>query len=249
MRRIAHLLFGSLCVIPIGCGDETEEAGAASAALVAVCAESASELPDDAWLCGVDRVVECDARPGTASPAEIFVVSSDGCGDALMVEPGPFAVGEHQLTVRTNASDVCRSRLTVVDTTPPAANPKSTQLWPPNHKLHRLSAADCAGVVDSCDPELDVHFTGASSDEPADGKGDGSHEPDIVFRDSRVVSLRAERQGTGNGRVYTLGWQARDRAGNLAEGNCLVEVPHDQSRRPTVADLPAYSVPAPAWLP
>lgn len=235
--------------MPIGCGDETEDAGTTSAALVAVCAESASEVPANAWLCGVDRVVECDAHPGTASPAEIFVVSSDRCDDALVVEPGPFAVGEHEIVVRTASVDVCRSRLTVVDTTPPVANPTSAQLWPPNHKLHQLSAAECAGVVDRCDPQLDVHFTGASSDEPADALGDGSHEPDIVFRDSRVVSLRAERQGTSNGRVYTLGWQARDRAGNLAEGNCLVEVPHDQSRRPTVADLPAYSVLAPPWRP
>ena len=249
MPRIVHLLLlGSCCVVPIGCGDETEEAGASSAALVAVCAEAPSDVPDGAWLCGADRVVECDARPGTASPAEIFVVASDGCQDPLVVEPGPFAVGEHDVVVRTTAAEVCRSRLTVVDTTPPLARPARAELWPPNHKFHRLSAAECARVVDACDPDLEVHFTSASSDEPADALGDGSHEPDIVFRDARAVELRAERQGTSNGRVYTLGWRARDRAGNLAEGTCVVDVPHDQNTRPTVADVTSYSVPAPAAL-
>lgn len=248
MPRIPRLLLGFLCAVPLGCGDQTEEAGSSTAALVAVCAEAPGDVPDGAWLCGTDRVVECDARPGTASPTEIFVIPSHGCHDALVVEPGPFAIGEHELVVRTPAAEVCRSRLTVVDTTPPLASPERVELWPPNHKLHRLSATACARVVDTCDPELDVYFTSASSDEPADAQGDGSHEPDIVFRDARVVELRAERQGTSNGRVYTLGWRARDRAGNLAEGTCLVAVPHDQSQRPTVADLPAYSVPAPAAL-
>jgi len=251
MPRMPYLLLGALCALPIGCGDEAEPAGSAAAALVAVCTETTDDVPDGAWLCGTDRVVECDARPGTATPAEIFVVVSDGCGERLLVEPGPFPLGDHDVVVQKPAAasapavEVCRSRLSVVDTTAPTAIPAHTELWPPNHKLHVLSAADCARVADACDPDLDVHFISASSDEPVDAEGDGSHAPDIVFRDSRVVSLRAERQGTSNGRVYTLGWQARDRAGNLAEGTCTVDVPHDQSKRPTIADFPAYSIQAP----
>jgi hypothetical protein len=251
MPRSAYLLLGSLCVLAIGCGDDTEAPGSARASLVAICAESPDDVPNGAWLCGTARTVECDARPGTASPAEIFVVPSDGCNDRLVVERGPFAIGEHDIVVLEPATanipavEVCRSQLTVVDTTPPVAHPVQTELWPPNHKFHDLSAADCARAVDACDPELDVHFTSASSDEPADAIGDGYHEPDIVFRDSRVVSLRAERQGPSNGRVYTLAWLARDRAGNVAEGACSVGVPHDQSTRPTIADLPAYNIKAP----
>jgi hypothetical protein len=173
----------------------------------------------------------------------------------LLVEDGPFALGEHQIVVseRVNAAgsadpdprEVCRSQLNVVDTTPPEAHPTHTTLWPPNHKLHTLSAQACAGLVDACDPRVAVHFTSATSDEPADAKGDGAFEPDVAFNGADSVSLRAERQGPSNGRVYTLGWLAQDAAGNELAGSCTVEVPHDQSGRAAIADAPVYSLVAP----
>jgi hypothetical protein len=91
-----------------------------------------------------------------------------------------------------------------------------------------------------------VHFTSATSDEPADATGDGAFEPDIIFDGAESVSLRAERQGPENGRVYTLSWLARDAAGNEVAGACAAQVPHDQSGRAAIADAPAYSVVAPA---
>lgn len=243
----------SLLAMLSGCGGDAESVGSERAALVAVCAESADSVPEGDWLCGEPRTVECDAQPGTASPATIYVLSRDGCdGRRLLVKEGPFAVGEHDIVVTERVDpagsarrELCRSGLNVVDTTPPQANPTHTTLWPPNHKLHVISARACAGVRDACDPQLTVRFTGATSDEPVDAKGDGSSEPDIVFDGADAVSLRAERQGPSNGRVYTLGWLARDAAGNAVDGTCSVAVPHDQSGRAAVADAPAYSLTAP----
>lgn len=239
-----------------GCGSDAARVGSARAALEAVCAESGASMPDDVWLCGDARTVECDAQPGTASPATIYVLTDDSCDDQhLLVEEGPFTIGEHEIVVSERVdvagstepvvSEVCRSQLSVVDTTTPVAHPTHTQLWPPNHKLHTLTAQACAGVLDACDPRVAVRFTSATSDEPADAKGDGAFEPDIVFDDAESVSLRAERQGPSNGRVYTLGWLARDAAGNELDGTCTVEVPHDQSGRAAIADAPAYSLMAP----
>lgn len=244
----------SLLVLLSGCGSDAESVGSERAALVAVCAESAASVPDGDWLCGEARTVECDAQPGTASPATIYVVTPDGCGgQRLLVESGPFTVGQHEIVVSepgapagSPARELCSSRLNVVDTTPPRANPTHTTLWPPNHKLHAVSARTCAGVLDACDPQLTVHFTGATSDEPVDAEGDGSSEPDIVFAGADSVSLRAERQGPSNGRVYTLSWLARDAAGNQLDGTCTVAVPHDQSGRAAVADAPVYELAAPA---
>jgi hypothetical protein len=179
------------------------------------------------------------------------VLTDDGCADRrLLVEKGPFPIGEHEVVVsegieNSDAREVCRSRLNVVDTTPPKANPTHTTLWPPNHQLHVISAQACAGVVDACDPEVVVHFTDATSDEPEDAAGDGAFEPDIVFDGAESVSLRAERQGPENGRVYTLSWLARDAAGNEVAGACSVAVPHDRSGRAAIADAPAYSLVAP----
>jgi len=245
----------SLLAVLSGCGSDAEHVGSERAPLVAVCAESVESVPDGAWVCGEPRTVECDARPGTASPATIYAVPQDGCGGRrLVVEEGPFAVGEHELVVSERVDvagsapvshELCRSLLNVVDTTPPVANPAHTTLWPPNHQLHAISAQACAGVVDACDPRVAVHFTGATSDEPADAEGDGAFEPDIAFDGAESVSLRAERQGPQNGRVYTLSWLAHDTAGNSLAGTCTVEVPHDQSGRLAVADAPAYSVAAP----
>jgi hypothetical protein len=252
---IGRLIFagttGSLLGVLTGCGGDPEMTRSERTPLVAVCAETDDAVPSGAWLCGSPRTVECDAHPGTASPAAIYVVRSDGCENDLLVDEGPFSLGEREIVVNERVAgtsevrEVCRSTLTVVDTTPPSAEPLRGALWPPNHKLHAFTAKQCAGAADICDPMLDVELTGATSDEVADAEGDGSHEPDIVFGDARSVSLRAERQGGGNGRVYTLGFRARDDSGNVAEGTCSVAVPHDSSGRAAVTDTSVYEVEAP----
>jgi len=78
---------------------------------------------------------------------------------------------------------------------PPSSNSLRTSLWPPNHELHTFTAEECAGANDVCDAAPDVRFSSASSDEPVNAKGDGSHTPDMVFDSASTVSLRAERQG------------------------------------------------------
>ena len=75
----------------------------------------------------------------------------------------------------------------------------------------------------------------------ADDKGDGNQEPDIVLADDcQSIELRAERQGPGDGRVYTLGVRVVDGSGNEAEGECRVTVDHDQSGTPAVDSGEAY---------
>ncbi len=254
--RLKVLGVASLLMTLMGCGEDAENVGSTRTPLVAVCAESVDEVPPGAWLCGARRRVECDAQPGTAAPDAIYVVPGGGCqGRRLVVEAGPFALGEREIVVREELAgdapdakdtrEVCRSALIVVDTTPPTIKPARLQLWPPNHALHSLSARQCARAFDACDPYPEARFTSATSDEPVDALGDGSHEPDIVFDHGSLVSLRAERQGTGNGRVYTLGFETTDASGNATRGSCSVTVPHDSSGRAALADANAYVVPAP----
>jgi hypothetical protein len=47
--------------------------------------------------------------------------------------------------------------------------------------------------------------------------------------DARHVKLRAERDGTGSGRVYTITINATDAAGNVTSTPVTVSVPHDNS--------------------
>ena len=46
--------------------------------------------------------------------------------------------------------------------------------------------------------------------------------------DDRVFELRSERQGNGDGRVYTATYQAEDDSGNTTPAEATVVVPKSQ---------------------
>jgi len=110
----------------------------------------------------------------------------------------------------------------------PSATGHALSLWPPNHKLHAISTSDCATAFDACGDELRGEFIWGSSDEPINDIGDGNHEPDILFDDCQRVSVRSERQGPKDGRVYKLGVRFIDVAGNETDTECTIIVDHDQ---------------------
>jgi pectinesterase len=56
--------------------------------------------------------------------------------------------------------------------------------------------------------------------------GAESGSPDFDFE------LRAERGGSGAGRVYTVTYRATDAAGNSGQAAAIVTVPHDASGGP-----------------
>ena len=120
-----------------------------------------------------------------------------------------------------NAAAVCDQ--------PPTVESKTLFLWPPNHKMHSIAVSDCVGAVNACDGSaVTGEFIWASSDEPVDDLGDGHFAPDIQIDDCGHVSVRAERQGPKDGRVYKLGVRAIDASGNVSEGACTIVVDHDQ---------------------
>jgi len=122
-----------------------------------------------------------------------------------------------------------------IDTTGPALSCSATPgtLWPPNHKLVPVSVA-CR--VDDGGGSGASGFTllSVTSNEPDDapGGGDGDTTGDIqgfvIGTADTTGLLRAERAGSGSGRVYTLTYSARDRAGNERTFRAAVRVPHDQ---------------------
>ncbi len=114
------------------------------------------------------------------------------------------------------------------DTTPPNLHVgvTPTTLWPPNHKMLRVDVT--LSVSDNADPLPSVRLVSVTSNEPADGVGDGHQEPDIIVESDSVVWLRAERSGAGGGRVYTFEYEARDASGNTARATAEVRVPHNR---------------------
>ncbi|HUC92840.1 MAG TPA: family 43 glycosylhydrolase [Paenibacillus sp.] len=99
-------------------------------------------------------------------------------------------------------------------------------IGPPNHKLVpvqvKVSAADGASGI------AKVELTSITSNEPDNGSGDGNTEVDIqgaeFGTDDREFSLRAERSGGGEGRIYTITYTATDEAGRNTTASVQVKV-------------------------
>jgi hypothetical protein len=131
--------------------------------------------------------------------------------------------------------------ITVLDIDdPPActlAQPSLALMWPPNHKL--LSAG-ILGVTDPNDDTVTVTITGVTQDEPVNGLGDGDTSPDAVIQGDGVL-LRAERAGTGNGRVYRVSFTADDGFGGRCTGSVKICVPHDRHADVCVDDGQRYN--------
>jgi hypothetical protein len=100
-------------------------------------------------------------------------------------------------------------------------NGRTLVLWTPTHQYQTVNVADLvASASDDCDSTVNlgkVVISQVTSDEPEDipGNGDGNTLNDIVIgANCKSVQLRAERDGNGNGRVYTITFRVRDASGN-----------------------------------
>jgi hypothetical protein len=101
-----------------------------------------------------------------------------------------------------------------------------TSLWPVDHKM---VAVTLSGATDPDGDQLTITVTGVTQDEPVNGMGEGDTGPDArLGASSNTVELRAERSGTGDGRVYRVAYTASDPSGAACTGMVVVEAPHNQ---------------------
>ncbi|HYO53461.1 hypothetical protein [Archangium sp.] len=217
-------------------------------------------MPVNAAPVAICKAVDVCTEPGVCfANASIDNGSFDPDGHTItltQLPPGPYSLGSRNVTLVVSdglESDTCTAPVTVRDCEPPVITTSQVELWPPNHKPQSFTLSSCATAVDSCQGTIDVNAAGTIttiySDEPEDvkGNGDGHTMEDIVITGRSSFSLRSERQGGGNGRVYGVNFRVSDAAGNAATGTCRFVVPHDQSGRPPVDDGPGkgYTVTAP----
>jgi len=116
------------------------------------------------------------------------------------------------------------------------AHPSIEYLWPPNHKFVNVTIE---GVTDPDGDEITITILSITSDEPT-----APHEPDAYGVGTDTASLRAERLGNGNGRVYLLTFVAGDGKGGETIGTVKVYVPHDQKDCTCIDDGQKYDATA-----
>lgn len=105
--------------------------------------------------------------------------------------------------------------------------PDLTSLWPPNHTFRTVTLS---GATDPDGDAVTINVTGVTQDEPLNGTGDGDTAPDAQASAPGSVDLRAERAGTGDGRVYRIAFTADDGNGGTCTGTTNVTVPKSQGR-------------------
>jgi hypothetical protein len=211
---------------------------------------------DPTISCPADITV--NAPLGTCSAVVNFTVTGDdNCSAPTIVSNPPsgsvFPVGTTMVTA--TATDAagntksCTFNVTVKDITPPVItlNGQTITLWPPNHQYETVQVSDLvASASDLCDASVNlssVVIAKVTSDEPENGTGDGNTLNDIVIAaDCKSVQLRSERQGGGNGRVYTITFKVTDSSGNSTTVTAKVTVPKSQNGSVAVDDGPHYTV-------
>jgi hypothetical protein len=199
-------------------------------------------------VCPADQTLECTDEGAVASFAPM---ATDNCGVAQLTclppsgtkfpeDPSPTS-GTCTAVDGSGNTATCGFQVKVQDTLPPAVttNPGDENgfigsLWPPNHSLQTISLSDCiASITDQCDGTRPATIIRVTSDELV--KTHGKKGEDMVIApDGQTVQLRAERDGSGDGRVYSIFADATDDDGNTTEVACKVQVPHDQSGAPAI---------------
>lgn len=198
-----------------------------------------------------DVTGECDATVPSAPTA------TDNCSGALTGTTSDPLYYDQQGTYTItwtfddgNGNTTTQTQNVIVDDiTAPVITAASgvTTLWPPNHSYETIDVLDIfTGVVDNCVSlsSSDVIISKVTSDEEEDanGGGDGNTTDDIVIAsDCKSVDLRKERQGSGNGRVYTIHMQVDDGNGNSGTATYEVHVPKNKNGN-AVNDGAVYQV-------
>jgi len=151
--------------------------------------------------------------PGTLDPS---------CFAGCWVPSGTNHIFEATFYARSeNAPPVCI-----------AAQAFPTVLWSPNHQFAPVVVM---GVTDPDGDSVTITVTSVTQNELVNAKGDGNTSPDAVIQDGSAL-VRAERSGSGKGRLYHISFKADDGKGGTCTSSVTVSVPHSLQEGLTVID-------------
>jgi hypothetical protein len=113
-----------------------------------------------------------------------------------------------------------------VDTVPPVietVTPSQAVITSISHTLVPISVVVAA--TDDSGGAVTSRIVSITSNEAVDGPGSGNTSPDWEITGALTADIRAERSGTGNGRIYTIIVESLDQAGNPSQALTTVTVP------------------------
>jgi len=167
-----------------------------------------------------------------ADPSNHIYAYSVASGGALTPVPGsPFPANPtgSLLSVAAFPAKTCRKPPTCSTA---VASP--SLLWSPDHTMTPIAIT---GVTASQGEAVTITIVAVHQDEPVQSSGSGNFAPDAMLA---PLTVRAERDGGADGRVYHIDFMATDSAGVSCEGAVTVCVPHDQGQATCVDEGPVY---------
>jgi microsomal dipeptidase-like Zn-dependent dipeptidase len=162
------------------------------------------------WSCA-------DGLSGVVSPQVAQTLSTEGANQSLTGTCVDLADNPVAATVGGLS----------LDKTPPVVQCLAApgELWPPNNQMRPVTVA--LTFTDALSGTWSYTTTDVTSSEPA--AADADIAGFLLGSTSLTGSLRAQRNGDGSGRIYSLGYLGRDLAGNTASCSTMIVVPHDHS--------------------
>lgn len=197
-----------------------------------------------AWIDGMAEVTLDGSGSSDPDGDDLtYTWLSDGQVIATGVSPTvELSLGQHTIVLVVNdgkeESEPDEVMITVQDIIPPefVLSVTPNVLWPPNHKMVQITPTwtvndNCdesphvslvkiimneGDIINTFDPIYDINVT------------DGRTAGDTQIGSDGSIYLRAERAGSGPGRLYTITYKAVDNSGNVTVRSAVVTVPHDQ---------------------
>jgi hypothetical protein len=159
---------------------------------------------------------------------DVAVMRSDGTNPTTIVDGGTGPSSTYKVPhIPTSWQPITNQP---PDCSGVAATPNT--LWPANGKLRRI---EVAGATDPDGDSVTLSITGVTQDEPVRGAPDAVRGPG-----DSAVPLRADRDPRGDGRVYTIAFEATDGEGGSCEGVASVSVPRHRSVAAVDSAPPSY---------
>lgn len=179
---------------------------------------------------------------GNLDPTSVAALTSPGHGELVNnrngefgYTPSPNYFGPDSISYQICDSEgVCDDATVTISVTSVNDDPNCTDaapsvstLWPPDHQFESVTIN---GVSDIEDNPITIAITSIFQDEPVDASGADGASPDGQGIGTATAQVRAERDGSGNGRVYHIGFIGEDGQGGSCSGEVHIGVPKSQGK-------------------